>query len=225
MPLEYIVQSAFFYKSEYFVDNRVLIPRSETEILVEEAIQMINSRLEEVITICEVGVGSGAIGLSVLQDIPKKEVHFIGTDISSDAIDVFNINQFRHKFKIPPQHKIKTLLSDRLVDVSGKMDFIISNPPYIKESADRHLVHSQVEMFEPEVALFLPDDEYEKWFLTFFHQVKEHLKIGGTFMMEGHEDHLENLKKHAKTIFNSEVEIKNDYTQRPRFLILRNFNG
>jgi release factor glutamine methyltransferase len=67
------------------------------------------------------------------------------------------------------------------------------------------------------MALYLKDEEYDTWFATFFSQVRDRLKVGGLFLMEGHEDHLEEQAKMAKSFF-SLVELKKDYTQRLRFL-------
>ena len=135
----------------------------------------------------EVGVGSGCVGLTILSEVKDKTIEFVGTDISSTAIDVANKNRQKLEFKISKNAKIKFLLSDRLDEVLDKrFDFIVSNPPYIKSKQDKILVHNQVLKYEPEVALFLDDEIYDSWFEQLFDQVKTCLSDDGLFLMEGH---------------------------------------
>jgi release factor glutamine methyltransferase len=222
VPLQYISKTSYFYKSEFFVDRRVLIPRSETEILVEKACEFVSSSPMTKMRIAEVGVGTGAIGLSLLQEVENKELYYLGIDISQDAIDVFKINHFRHAFKISGDHKVDLQIGDRLEGIEDKFDVIISNPPYIKENDDLKLVHKQVKEFEPHVALFLADNIYEQWFKDFFSQSSKLLNDGGIFLMEGHESHLTHLKTLAQEIFNKSVEVIKDYNDQDRFLCIRN---
>lgn len=218
VPFQYINKNAYFYKSEFYVDERVLIPRSETEILVEKAVEEIKKLPQDEVVIYEVGVGPGPIGLSVLQEITDKKIHFIGTDISDDALDVFRINHFKLSYKIPSQHIIEVQKTDRLNGLQRKADVILSNPPYIKKVADRSLVHQQVLQYEPEVALFLEDDPYLDWFREFFNQVESLINKNGYFIMEGHENHLADLESLGQQIFSGPPMIQKDYTNRNRFL-------
>ncbi|MCR9203500.1 MAG: peptide chain release factor N(5)-glutamine methyltransferase [Halobacteriovoraceae bacterium] len=194
IPLEYINQTSFFYKSEFYVDERVLIPRSETELLVERAVNLIRETKKNKVSVCEVGVGSGAISLSCLMDLNSTEVELTATDISNDAITVFNMNTFLHQYAFSPKHSIVAKTTDRLKGIEDTFDFILSNPPYIKRNADKDLVHSQVKTFEPHLALFLDDENYFSWFEEFFLMIEGKLAIGGVFLMEGHETHLSDLK-------------------------------
>lgn len=218
VPFQYINKSAYFYKSEFYVDERVLIPRSETEILVEKAVEEIKKLPQKEITLYEVGVGPGPIGLSVLQEVTDKKIRFIGTDISEDALNVFRINQFKLSYKIPRQHIIEIVKADRLKGLKEKADIILSNPPYIKKDADRELVHHQVLEYEPEVALFLDDEPYLDWFKEFFIQVESLINKNGYFIMEGHENHLAELESLGQQIFSGPPMIQKDYTNRNRFL-------
>lgn len=218
VPFQYINKSAYFYKSEFYVDERVLIPRSETEILVEKAVEEIKKSKKDELTIYEVGVGPGPIGLSLLQEITDKKINFIGTDISEEALDVFRINQFKLSYKIPSQHTITTKKADRLSGLIEKADMILSNPPYIKRIADKSLVHQQVLQYEPEVALFLDDEPYMDWFKLFFSQVESLINKNGYFIMEGHENHLADLASLGQQIFSGPPMIQKDYTNRNRFL-------
>jgi release factor glutamine methyltransferase len=216
IPLEYISKNSFFYRSNFFVDKRVLIPRSETEILVENSIEYIKKNHHDNFKVAEIGVGSFALGLSILCDISKR-VYFWGGDIDPCALEVAHINLFKLRSKINPKTKVKLALSDRLGAVDEKFDFIVSNPPYIKEKQDKAGVHPQTDKFEPHIALYLPDESYDHWFADFFSQVSEKLCAKGAFFMEGHEDSLSHLQKIGLKYF-SKVLVKKDYTGRDRFL-------
>ena len=216
-PIQYILKNAFFYRSDFYVDERVLIPRSETEILVERATSFLNQLDNQNCIVCEVGVGSFCLGLSLLMD-SKKSVSFVGGDISKEALEVASINLEKYKNDIH-NHTVKLILSDRLKNINGDFDLIVSNPPYIKEFTDREGVHSQVLEFEPHLALFLKDDEFSKWFDDFFDEIHKHIKPFGKAFIEGHEDNLSDLAETARKYFNN-VEIIKDYTQRDRFIEL-----
>lgn len=205
IPLEHISNVSHFYKDQFFVDKRVLIPRSETEILVEESIKFIKKN--NLKSIYEIGVGSGCISISIAMDCP--EVSIIGSDISIDALEVANKNlEFRD---LNIRFENQDLIS------SGEYDFIVSNPPYIKEIKDSDGVHHQAHSFEPHVALYLKDDEFDEWFERLFKLTSSYLKENGAFFMEGHEDSLGDLKKIALNYF-KRVDIIKDYTQRDRFI-------
>ena len=92
IPLQYISQNAFFYKSSFYVDEGVLIPRSESEILVEKMVQLIRDN-PMFNSIVEIGVGSGALLLSILAD-SDRALSAVGTDISFEALEVAQKNTF-----------------------------------------------------------------------------------------------------------------------------------
>lgn len=218
-PLEYINERSYFYKSSFYVNRSVLIPRSETEILCEQVvthIKALKSQQKE-LSICDVGTGSGAILFSILADIEISKVRACAIDISHDALDVAKINFHRLGLKIPKQYKVSFVLNDRLDQHESHYDIIVSNPPYIKESHDLEKVHHQVLSYEPHLALFIEDKVYENWFDDFFNQVYDRLNDGGLFMMEGHEDHLEGQLKSIESIFDR-AQIVKDYTGRNRFI-------
>jgi release factor glutamine methyltransferase len=219
VPLEYMNFKSYFYKQEFYVNKDVLIPRSETEILCEKAIEFINSNYHDNFSIIDIGTGSGIIPLTIATEI-KNKLKIIATDISNSALEVANINYDNLFSQIPITTRIEFENRDRLFGVEDKFDLIVSNPPYIKEITDRELVHPQAEMHEPHLALFLSDETYDAWFDTLFMQTANCLKESGIFMMEGHEHHLENQKKQAQKYYSS-VEIVKDYTQRYRFLICK----
>ena len=229
IPLPYITGKAFFYKNDFFVNSDVLIPRSETEILVEDAVGFLKkmvkekSNLKEDLKILEVGTGSGALILSLLSDLDFS-VDALATDISGKALEMARKNYFHGQYGIHPETKLSFLEADRLFFNEREnltFDLIVSNPPYIKREGDFDLVHEKVHEYEPHEALYLKDEEYLVWFDVFFDQVKKALNPGGAFIMEGHENHLESLQTLFLTKNVEKVDLKKDYCDRIRFLIVK----
>lgn len=220
-PLEYITGYAYFYRSLFKVTSDVLIPRSETEILVELAAQEIQRNYKnKKCRVADVGTGSGAIALSLLME-ESVTLDMVATDISEKALRLAQENFFNQRYAIPSHHKVSFVKSDRLKDVEGEFNLILSNPPYIKRKADFKEVHSQVAIFEPHLALFLDDDTYDQWFDEFFTSIYEKLTSPGVSLIEGHENHLEALAEMALKIGFKEAVVIKDYTQRNRFLKLK----
>lgn len=232
IPLEYISGQSYFYKSEFRVTPDVLIPRSETEILVEIAVNYLKSKSKEqdTFSIADIGTGSGNILLSILQEVDCP-CFAIGLDISPLALAVAKKNHFNLKYRMSPKHHVEWIISDRMGSLYTEdhrlFDLIVSNPPYIKEKYDRKLVHHKVDQLEPHSALYLKDEEYDQWFALFFQQVENKLRPGGMFIMEGHEHHLESLRDLAQSygLDSENTEIINDYTGRPRFFTWKRKNG
>lgn len=204
IPLEYISNTAHFYRSSFYVDKRVLIPRSETEILVEDSINYIKEN--NLNTVFEIGTGSGCIAISIAMEC---DLEISASDISKDAIEVAQKNAKNHECEI--KFECIDLIGQ------GKYDLIVSNPPYIKKDKDKDGVHYQTHKFEPHIALYLEDEKFENWFEQLFYKVSNSLSSKGAFFMEGHEDSLKELKKIAQKYFKKNI-IKKDYTHRDRFL-------
>lgn len=214
-PISYIFGVCYFLDYPFVVNQHVLIPRFETEILVEQAQKFIQKNVQ-VKKVADIGCGPGTIGLSLLQLIQRPlELHAL--DISESALNVFEINRSRFSDQFHPQSRVATILADRLTGVQERYDLILSNPPYIKQLGDATFVHKNVAMYEPAVALYLPDEIYLKWFMEFFQQVDSCLVPGGQFIMEGHEHHLEELANYLPS--NGRIEFYRDLSQRLRGLI------
>lgn len=220
VPLEYITGHAYFYRSSFKVTPDVLIPRSETEILVELAAQEIQKKYRnKTCRLADVGTGSGAIALSLMLE-ENVVLDVVASDISNEALLVARRNYFNLKFDIPAKNKISFIKSDRFQNIEGQFDIILSNPPYIKFQSDKETVHQQVQNFEPHLALYLEDDVYDVWFFDFFKSIYQKLNSGGMSLIEGHELHLEDLREVALKIGFAKAEIIKDYTSRNRFIRL-----
>ena len=128
IPLDYILNSSKFYEYEFFVDSRVLIPRPETEIIVD----YVNNHFSSSINVLDAGTGSGCIGISIALQNPSFKVY--GSDYSEDAIGVAFTNKYNLEVK-----NFSLILADWLSCFKTKcFDLIVSNPPYIAEG-DSHL--------------------------------------------------------------------------------------
>lgn len=210
VPFSYILEMSEFYNNQFYITPDVLIPRSETEQLVDMIVNLYKKRPVE--NVLDVGIGSGVIILSLLAaNVAQTGV---GVDVSQKAIEVATINARRLRLLDRVDFKI----SDRLFNVEGEFELIVSNPPYIRESSHFELVHQQVKTHEPHLALFLEDDAYDEWFGLFFRQVYDHLKSNGHFVMEGHELEVEKQALMLEKIGFNKVQVEKDLSGSPRFL-------
>tara|TARA_Y100000816_G_scaffold258766_1_gene213867 strand:- start:1797 stop:2633 length:837 start_codon:yes stop_codon:yes gene_type:complete len=141
-PIAYIIKKKEFWKNSFFVNKDVLIPRPESEFIVDEALKIINKNQKKLIL--EIGIGSGCIITSVLKD--RKNCFALGIDSCEKAIKIAKINAKLHHI----DNRIKILKTDVDNFNTGKYDLILSNPPYI----DIHqLKYLGVSEFEPYIAL------------------------------------------------------------------------
>ena len=142
-PLSYITGKTEFFKRQFTVDERVLIPRPESEQLVVRAIDYVRKCGIENPRVADVGTGSGAIAISIALEMPSAEV--FATDISSEALEVAHMNARRLGVEV------KFAQGNLLGPLQGKFDIIVSNPPYIKS----HVIKSlEAEITrEPRIAL------------------------------------------------------------------------
>ncbi len=142
VPLEYLTNRVSFYSREFYIDEGALIPRPETEHLIDEVLLHVSK--DEEITIVEVGVGSGIISILLALHFPK--AHCIAVDISPHALSVA-----RHNIKgFGLEDRIELREGDLLSCVSEKIDLLVSNPPYIADDAS---LESNLS-YEPQNALF-----------------------------------------------------------------------
>jgi release factor glutamine methyltransferase len=149
-PLQYIFGSQEFYGREFKVTTDVLIPRPETEILVERAVEFL--RQLESPRFCEVGVGSGCIAVSILCELPSAMA--VGVDISEAALQIAHENAERHGVI----DRTELLLSNVFSNIpSSSFDAIFSNPPYVS-ALDLDYLEPEVRDFEPTIALTSGDD-------------------------------------------------------------------
>ncbi len=143
-PIAYLVNKKNFWNNEFFVNKNTLIPRPDTEILVEQVLEL--TKHKNLMNILDIGVGSGCVLLSILKE--RKNFYGTGIDISKNALDICKINAKRLKVN----RRTKFYKTDIDKFAQGNYDLIISNPPYIK-SCDLKYLESDVIKFEPKLAL------------------------------------------------------------------------
>jgi len=142
-PIEYITNKATFYSEDFFVDSNVLIPRPETEILVDLVVSTCKGLKRP--TIIEIGTGSGIISIMLAKLLPNAIIKAV--DISEGALHVAKLNAKKHGV----EKRIEFILSDLLENVSDKnFDMLVSNPPYIANNEPLHVGLS----YEPSLALY-----------------------------------------------------------------------
>lgn len=170
IPLQYITGEQEFMGLNFKVNPHVLIPRQDTEILVEEALKAITPGME-ILDLC---TGSGCIAVSLAKFKPKTKVQ--GADISPEALQVSEENAKRNGVDV------RFFLSDMFKQVRGNFDVIVSNPPYIPTGVIQGLM-PEVKDFEPHLALDGREDGL--WFYRILtSEGKKYLKPGGVLMAE-----------------------------------------
>ena len=143
-PIAYLLNKKFFWDNEFYVNEDTLIPRPDTELVIEEVLRL--SKNKKKLNILDIGVGSGCILLSILKE--KKNFNGTGIDINKKTLDISKINAK----KLNLDQRTKFYKSDVDKFTQGKYDLIVSNPPYIK-SCDLKYLESDVINFEPKLAL------------------------------------------------------------------------
>ncbi len=173
-PISYLTGKKEFWKYEFEIAEGVLIPRPDTEIIIEQVLKF--SKNKSKLNILEVGIGSGCILLSILKE--RKDFYGIGIDISKKCVDISRINSK----KLDVYERVKFFKTDVDNFNRGKYDLIISNPPYIKK-LDLKYLEKDIVNFEPKIAL---DGGLEgiSEIRKVINKSSELIKIGGKLILE-----------------------------------------
>ena len=171
-PTAYITKHREFYGLDFYVDTRALIPRPESETLVEKALEY--ARNHRVSTIADIGTGCGAIAISLALNLPQAKVY--ATDISASALEVALFNCQKHGVA----DRICLLQGDMLDPVPEPVDIIVANLPYVKES---QLPQMQLPNYEPMLALNGGSNGLEKIY-QLCRQASDKLHTGGCLLLE-----------------------------------------
>ena len=214
-PLQYVLNEAWFAGMKFFVNENVLIPRPETEELVEwiyTDVQQNSNAASNKLKVLEIGAGSGCIPIALYKKM--KESFITSLDVSEAALDVARKNALTN------DAEINFIQFDFLEEAQWKtlpvFDLIVSNPPYIKTS-ESSMMHQNVLDFEPHLALFVPDNDA----LLFYRKIalfgKDHLQKNGSVYVEINEA----LGNDTADLFisnNYTVELKKDLQGKDRML-------
>ena len=193
-PIQYISGTQDFYGLALQVSPAVLIPRPETELLVESALAHLSH--DRALRIVDVGTGSGAIALALATHLPQATITAV--DLSLDALDIAQSNIREHGLS----DRIRILKSDLLESLENEQPFdaIVSNPPYVARG-DAPTLHPQVRDFEPHAALFAGDSGLDIY-RSLIPQAERLLKPGGLLALEfgfGQADDLRAMLAHWRT--------------------------
>ena len=208
-PIQYILEEAHFYDLKFKVEAGVLIPRQETEELVDWIIQE-NSNKK--IKILDIGTGSGCIAITLAKNLPEATV--FASDISSKAIEIAKLN--RKANNVDLQFLQFDILNSSLWP-DERFDIIVSNPPYVTEK-EKNFMQKNVLDFEPELALFVPDNSP----LIFYDKIidfgKKHLNASGKIYFEINEAFgKETAQLFNKNIFTN-ISLRQDLNGKDRML-------
>lgn len=212
-PVQYVLGEAWFYRMKLKVNEHVLIPRPETEELVEQLITDRKSKLTDP-SILDIGTGSGCIPVAIKKNLPASKLTAI--DISKDALALAMENAAMYNTHI--NFLQMDFLDESTWPSLPLFDIIISNPPYIpideKEKLAKHVTD-----FEPHLALFVPSDSA----LMFYEKIAafgiNHLLPGGKIYLETHEDHA--METAALFLRNyPTVMIKKDMNGKERMILI-----
>ena len=176
MPPQYIIGHQEFWGMDLTVSPAVLIPRPETEHLVETVLDL--ARALDRPRIVDVGTGSGCIALALAKELPNAEIHAV--DVSEEALKVARVNATRHQLELRVTFHLSDLLE--AFQPEDRFDFVVSNPPYISES-EKSGLQIEVREFEPHLALFSGPSGYEV-IEKLISQAAQALKPGGWLVME-----------------------------------------
>ena len=229
VPAQYITGHQEFWGLDLIVSPAVLIPRPETEHVIETVLEIV-SRIEKkqnqeqdqrprtgvsaphTLRIVDVGTGSGAIAVALAKELPSAEIH--ATDISAEALEVARANAARHELT----SRIEFHQADLLSGLPGEFDFVVSNPPYVGDS-EEDSVQLEVRKFEPRNAVFAGPIGLEV-IERLIPQAHTALKPGGWLIFEISGTIADRVRGLLSNW--DETEIRNDLQGIPRVAIARN---
>jgi len=212
IPIQYVIGNVNFCGIKYYIDNRVLIPRFETEELVENTIKYIKKYFNYPIDIIDLGCGSGNIGITIEKNVDTNKVDLL--DISMDALEVtkINVNNLESKARI--------IYGDMLNRIEDKYDVIISNPPYIRKNEE---IEQIVKDNEPGLALYGGEDGLD-FYRKILKNVKNNLKDKSLIAFEIGDGQKDDIIKLVKEYLGDlQIICKKDMQERDRMIFI--FNG
>jgi release factor glutamine methyltransferase len=212
VPAQYVLNETWFMDMKLYVDDSVLIPRPETEELVDWIRQEVKSGKSKVKTVIDIGTGSGCIPIALKKNLPELTIRAL--DVSEGALNVAVKNAMLQGTQV---YFMRMDFLDRgLRESLGRFDLIVSNPPYVK-SSEAEGMNKNVLDHEPRLALFVPDEDA----LLFYREIaafgKTHLNYGGMVFMEINEA----LGNEVQELFTKEgykTELRKDMQGKDRMV-------
>lgn len=208
-PLQYIIGHTEFYGLKIKVNSSTLIPRPETEQLVDWIISSTNKNKE--VKIVDIGTGSGCIAISLAKYLPGSKVFAL--DISAEAIKTAKENALLNKVSV--QFDEMDILNSP--ELNQTFDIIVSNPPYVLES-EKEMMKKNVLDYEPATALFVKDTDSLLFYRAIAKLSKEKLNPGGHLFFEINENKGDQTVDLLKKLDFVNIEIKQDYREKDRMI-------
>lgn len=210
-PIQYILGESDFFGLAFYVNGSVLIPRPETEELVQWVLESAENKPMKIL---DIGTGSGCIAVTLAKKLPSAEVH--AWDISEDALEVARRNAERNGVKVI--FSKRDMLLEPVSD--EKFDIIVSNPPYVTE-VEKTEMQENVLNFEPHLALFVPDDNA----LVFYEKIADfaltNLNKGGQLFFEINRAKGADIARLLEEKGFKNIELRKDISGNERMVICR----
>ena len=212
-PVQYVLSEVWFAGMKLYVDENVLIPRPETEELVEWIVKTVASRKSQVASILDIGTGSGCIPVALKKKLLSVEVHAL--DISEEALNVAKRNAAIQQTEI--NFHLLNILDKNLWRQLPKFDIIVSNPPYVTQG-EASSMQKNVLQYEPHLALFVDDEDAMKFYKAIAEFGLKHLNENGQLFFEINEM----MGKQICDLLNQyrylNIELKKDLQNKDRMI-------
>jgi release factor glutamine methyltransferase len=209
-PIAYVLGECEFCGYSFSVDERVLIPRPETEEMVMRIIEMYSDHKQDQLNILDLCSGSGCIGISLKKKLPRTNVTFV--DISKDALNLLDANLNKHNLNC------EVIESDLFTNVNDTYDIIVTNPPYVAFEEKTQLLDS-VKNFEPAMALFAPEQGL-KIIKDICSQASSYLAKNGVLFLEHGWNQSRTLVNFCGSFEYKKIQTITDINMKERFMIL-----
>jgi release factor glutamine methyltransferase len=210
-PVAYLRGAKEFYGLELAVDRRVLIPRPETELLVEEAARRLRSRVAPLI--CDLGTGSGAVALALATALPRARI--VATDVSADALEVARVNARRHRVV----DRIEFRAGDLFAPIHERLDAVVANLPYLTTAEVDAARGTSIE-FEPRAALDGGEDGLDA-IRRAIPSLPRALVPGGVALFECAPSQARTIASLLSEALGSEAEVVRDFSGHERLVLSR----
>lgn len=210
-PIQYIIGETEFFDLLFTVNKHTLIPRPETEALVDWIIQDVNSQHPTPGTLLDIGTGSGCIAIALAHHLPQTRISAI--DISSEALVVASENAIRNKVQV--DLKRQDVLE--LTALPKQFDIIVSNPPYVREQ-EKAAMQKNVLQHEPDIALFVSNSDPLLFYRKISRLAKTGLNPGGILYFEINEYLSKEMETLLREVGFKQIEVKQDIFGRDRMI-------
>jgi release factor glutamine methyltransferase len=212
-PVQRILGYAYFRNLVLDLNEDTLIPRPDTESVVDLALERIDLRGYPC-AVLDVGTGSGAIAISIAQERPRCEVH--ATELSETALQAARANAGRNDTEVSFHHAD---VVSGLGSLEGRIDLLVSNPPYVDETSASHRLAPEVRKWDPPIALYSGTDELA-FFRRIFTETPPLLKCGADIVLEIGDGQAEKVMNLGESAGFSPLAVRDDLAGTPRAVLL-----